>query len=144
MGLDVELPNPDSEDPIYRVQVCRRDWRRAAIGKIDMTAEEISRADPDWLRLMRFGHTAAAWFDLEEGIVFKCHVAEITLVASTIRLLARRCGLPITSQSWSSPVVASQVLLGSGIPSPKDLAPYMEPAGFRGGGTIGRWCLVDE
>lgn len=141
MGLDIDLPNPDVEDPVYWEEVSRRGWRLALVGKIDMTAEEIASWDPDWVRLKRFGGTIGAWFDIEEGIVFRCRAGEIGEVASMIRKLGRQCGLPVTRQlSWSQDVVATQDRMGEGIPFGKELAPCLEPAGFQGG-LSGRWVL---
>ncbi len=141
MGLDIELPDPDVEDPLYLEEVHRRDWRLALVGKIDMTAEEIARWDPDWVRLKRFGGTIEAWFDLEEGIVFRCRAGEIGEVTSLIRKLSRECGLRVRRWSSGQPdVVVKQNMMGEGSPSGKELAPCLEPAGFEGG-CSGRWVL---
>jgi hypothetical protein len=129
MGLAIELPDPDNPDVAdFAVQ---RAWRRALSGKIEMTAAEMARSDPDWVRLKRLGGSVAVWFDLGTGIVFRCDAADIHLAASSIRELARRCGFTLSARRWPYSVVASPAIGSGRLPEGKELGPLMEGAGFR-------------
>lgn len=127
MGLDIELPDPDNQDPAHVKWAMGLEWRSALSGKVDMSPEEMARHDPDWVRLKRLEGTTEAWFDLETGIVFRCRAADIGHTATVIRELASRCGLRLATQRWPYSVVAIAAMGGAGL----ELAPRMEPAGFR-------------
>lgn len=138
MGLAIDLPDPDCLEPGHLQWASGREWRRALAGKIDMTAEELARHDPDRVRLKRLWGTAEAWYDLETGIVIRCRAADIHLVASTIQELASRCRLTL-SRRWPYSVVAFQTRGGT---DPRELAPCMEAAGFRWDGDL--WWVLQR
>ena len=129
MGLAVELPDINLEDPEYWEAFDRRRWRKGLAGKVDMTILELSRDDPDWVRLKRLGGTIEAWFDLEQGVVFECQVGAIARTIFIIRQLAHCHRLRLWSEGESL-VTASETVAEGDLPFGPDLAQFMVPAGF--------------
>ena len=100
-----------------------------------MSDQELAQCDPDWLRLAVFQVERGSapielWFDLEDGIVFRCTAASLGGVAALIRSAATRAGLKL-SESWPGCAWASQAVAGTGIPGDEVLRPFAEAAGFR-------------
>jgi hypothetical protein len=139
LGLAIALPDPEIEDRDYWARFDRHAWREALVGHIDMTAEELRREDLDWARLKSLGEGAEVWFDLEEGIVFKCPAAQAKRIAGVICELAAREDLPLTVEGERA-VVATQCIGGGGIPFGEELAEVMRPAGFEW--QRNSWTLV--
>lgn len=139
LGLEIELPDLDNDNPEYWERFDHRAWREALAGYIAMTDEELSREDPDWVRLKRLGEGAEVWFDLEEGIVFTCAAGQAQRLVAVIRALAERDQLALTVDGQRA-VVAAQTTAGGDTPFGEELADVMRPAGFQW--EHNRWTLV--
>jgi hypothetical protein len=64
LGLDIELPDPDDEDPAYWEQIhADGGYKRRIEGRI---ADPWLKGDPDWALLLRLPW-GEVWFDIEEG-----------------------------------------------------------------------------
>jgi len=65
LGIDIELPDADNEDPAYWERV-RADggYKRRIEGQI---ADPWWKGDPDWALLLRLPW-GEVWFDIEEGV----------------------------------------------------------------------------
>jgi hypothetical protein len=74
LGLDMELPNSDREDPAYWEQIhAYGGYKRRFEGRI---ADPWWRGDPDWAPLLRL-RWGEVWFEFEEGIELFVPAAEI-------------------------------------------------------------------
>lgn len=135
LGINVELPDLGNADPDFWASFDRQAWRARLKGRIAMDDEELDRGDPDWVRLARFsgkveGQPIELWFDLEDGIVFRCTAGSVQDVVALIRNAADQAGLKL-SESWPGCVTAVQSILGVRIPKHESLSPILEAAGFR-------------
>lgn len=139
LGVDVDLPDVGNRDPGYWASFDRQAWRDAAKGRVEMAPEDIDRYDPDWLLLKTLWPGAEAWFDLEEGVKFKCPAGDLTRLVSLIRQLAALDGLRLSAE-WPGTVTAMRSIAGWGTPTEEELRPYLTAAGFRPDGPL--WLLV--
>jgi hypothetical protein len=129
MGLDIELPDVGNEDDAYWETVNTKTWRDALKGKVAMTPEDIDRWDPDWVLLVRLEQGVEVWFDIEEGVRFRCVAKSIPYLTDYIRKLAREHDL-VLSPVWPGTVWASQTGADGMDFWAEDLAPIMVPAGY--------------
>jgi hypothetical protein len=90
LGLDIELPDPDCEDPAYWGRVHAKGWKPRLQGKI---ADPECNGDPDWCSLLRldFGEVR---FDLEEGIKIMTEVHDPRRVTELVYRLVD-AGIPL-------------------------------------------------
>lgn len=135
LGVDIDLPDLGNADKQFWESFDRKAWRASVRGRIAMSDQELDQYDPDWLRLAVFPAERGSapielWFDLEDGIVFRCTAASLGDVVALIRSAANRAGLEL-SESWPGCVWASQSVAGAGIPGDQALRLFAEAAGFR-------------
>lgn len=136
LGVDVELPDLGITAPDYWARFDRKAWRDGLKGRIAMSDEDIDRYDPDWVRLAVFPTEGEAqppielWFDLEDGVVFRCTAGHLGEVVALIRAAAARGGLTL-SEEWPGSVMAMQSTGGAGVPREAHIRPLIEAAGFR-------------
>lgn len=136
LGVQVRLPDLGITDRDYWERFDRKAWRDALKGKVAMGDEEIDRCDPDWVRLAVFPaegdpeHPIELWFDLEDGIVFRCTAGHLGEVAQRILAAAASAGLTL-SEDWPGCVIAMRTAYGNGIPEESQTNPLVQAAGFR-------------
>lgn len=135
LGVDIELPDLGNTDQQFWDSFDRKAWRDGLRGRVAMSDQELDRYDPDWVRLAVFpagrgAESIELWFDLEDGIVFRCSAATLGDVVALIRAAAHRASLTL-SETWPGCVWASQSMAGAGIPGDAALRPFTEAAGFR-------------
>lgn len=141
LGLKIDLPDVNNEDPVYWTHFDRDRWRRDLNDEVDMTAEELLYGDPDWVRLKRIEGGIEVWFDLEEGIRFRCRAAEVPRVAVIIRQLAAVNRFDLGRGNNTS-VVACRAITWRGAPDEEYFGALLRPAGFRWDGK--RWLLIPD
>jgi hypothetical protein len=74
LGLDVELPDCDNEDPAYWDRIhANGGYKRGIEGRI---ADPWWNGDPDWALLLRLPW-GEVWFDVEEGVKLFLAVSDI-------------------------------------------------------------------
>lgn len=74
LGLDIELPDPNNEDPAYWDQIhANGGYKRRIQGRI---ADPWLKGDPDWALLLRLPW-GEVWFDIEEGVKLFLPAADI-------------------------------------------------------------------
>jgi hypothetical protein len=129
LGLSIQLPNFEEDDLAYWETFDRDHWRMSLIGKVDMTEKELTRDNPDWVRLKRLGGTIEAWFELEQGIVFDCRAAAVGRTTRIIRQLAETHRLRLWREGEPL-ITASHTVAGPDAPGFVDLSEFLEPAGF--------------
>jgi hypothetical protein len=104
LGLDIELPDPDREDPEYWERVHANGWKPQLVGKI---ADPEFNGDPDWCSLLRldFGEVR---FDLEEGIKIMTELPDLPRVMELVYRLGD-AGIPLKDAdgSWLVHTMAS-------------------------------------
>lgn len=136
LGVDVDLPDLGITDTEYWARFDRKAWRDALKGRVAMSNEEIDHCDPDWMRLALFpaenepDRPIELWFDLEDGIVFRCAAGQLGEVVALIQTAAARAGL-VLSDEWPGCVTAMQTRMGFGVPGDEQVRPLVEAAGFR-------------
>jgi hypothetical protein len=135
LGVDIELPDLGNADKQFWATFDRKAWRASLRGRVAMSDQQLDRGDPDWVRLAVFptgrgGKPVELWFDLEDGIVFRCTAGSLQDVVGLIRTAANRAELNL-SESWPGCVMAMQSVAGAGIPADEALQPFLEAAGFR-------------
>jgi hypothetical protein len=136
LGVDVQLPDLGITDRNFWASFDRSAWRNSLKGRVAMSDEELDRSDPDWVPLAVFPtegapeHPIELWFDLEDGIVFRCRAGHLGEVARLIQTAAARAGLAL-SENWPGCVIAMQTAAGAGIPEESETRPIVETAGFR-------------
>ncbi len=93
LGLDIELPDPDCEDPAYWERVHAKGWKPQLQGKI---ADPEFNDDPDWCSLLRldFGEVR---FDLEEGIKIMTQLHDLPRVMELVYRLGD-AGIPLKDE----------------------------------------------
>jgi hypothetical protein len=129
LGLHIDLPDVNNDSPDYWDGFDRVGWRRSLQGKVPMSPDELASSDPDWVRLKCLEHGIEVWFDLEEGIVFRCVARHIARVVFFIRRLAM--GHDLRLEAETQPLVtASQSLAGGDLPYGQALRGFLAPAGF--------------
>jgi hypothetical protein len=127
-----DLGNTDKQ---YWARFDRKGWRNSLKGRVAMSDEDLARGDADWVRLAVFPSKAQTskpielWFDLEDGIVFRCTAATLAEVAALIHAAAKRAGLTLSAE-WPGCVSAMQTQAGASIPADEELRPLLEAAGF--------------
>jgi hypothetical protein len=147
LGVDIELPDLGITDREYWARFDRKAWRERLRGRVVMSEEDFARGDPDWVRLAVFPAMGQAnkpielWFDLEDGIVFRCTAATLADVAALVRAAAARAGLTL-SDEWPGCVSAMQTRAGAGIPGDEELRPLLEAAGFEREGSGWRLAVA--
>jgi hypothetical protein len=110
LGLDIELPDSDNEDPAYWEQVhADGGYKRRIEGRI---ADPWLEGDPDWALLLRLPW-GELWFDIEEGVKLLLPAAEI---ARALLLLdgLRAKGTRLTGDDGRSLVWVSPTRPGGG------------------------------
>jgi hypothetical protein len=112
LGLDIELPDSDNDDPAYWERIhADGGYKRRIEGRI---ADPWLNGDPDWALLLRLPW-GEVWYDIEEGIKFFLPAAEI----SHARLLLdglRAKGIDLTGDDgrslvWVSPTIYDTTVL---------------------------------
>jgi hypothetical protein len=130
LGLSIELPDLEIEDPAYWDCFDRDAWRKGLRGKVAMTDEELRQTDADWVRLKQPDQYAEFWFDIEEGIVIRCNAADAGRVVEVIRALAACHDIPLAAEGEPL-VTAMQSIAGGNIPWGEALLEILGPAGFQ-------------
>ena len=98
LGLDIELPDPDNEDPSYWERVhADGGYKRRIDGKI---ADPWWNGDPDWSLLLRLPW-GEVWFDIEEGVKLFL-VADDTPRAMLLIESLRAKGISVTDETGKS------------------------------------------
>jgi hypothetical protein len=104
LGLDIQLPDPDNEDPTYWDHIhANGGYKRRIEGRI---ADPWLEGDPDWALLLRLPW-GEVWFDIEEGIKLFFPASEITHALLLLGGL-RSKGISLTGEDgrslvWVSP-----------------------------------------
>jgi hypothetical protein len=135
LGVDIELPDLGNADQPFWATFDRKAWRAGLRGRVAMSDQDLNRGDPDWVRpavfpAKRVSKPIELWFDLEDGIVFRCTASSLQDVVALIRTAANRADLKL-SETWPGCVIAMQSVAGAGIPADEALRPFLEAAGFR-------------
>ena len=110
LGLDIELPDPDNENPAYWERIhADGGYKRRIEGRI---ADPWWEGDPDWALLLRLPW-GEVWFDIEEGIKIFLPAAEITRVLLLLDGLHDN-GILLRDDDGKSLVTVSPTRPGSG------------------------------
>ncbi len=110
LGLDIELPDCDNEDPAYWERVhANGGYKRRIEGRI---ADPWLEGDLDWSLLLRLPW-GEVWFDIEEGVKLFLPAAEI---ARALLLLdgLRAKGICLTGEDGKSRVWVSPTRFDDG------------------------------
>ena len=108
LGLDIELPDPDNEDPAYWMQVhANGGYKRRIEGRI---ADVWSNGDPDWALLLRLPW-GEVWFDIEEGVKLFVPAAEISRALILLEGL-RANGIRLSGEDGGSLVTVCPTRFG--------------------------------
>ncbi len=111
LGLDIELPDSNNEDPAYWQRVhADGGYKRRVEGRI---ADPWLKGDPDWALLLRLPW-GEVWFDIEEGVKLFLPAAEI---ARALLLLdgLRAKGVGLSSDDGESLVWVSPTRFDGGV-----------------------------
>ena len=108
LGLDIELPDPDNQDPAYWQQVhANGGYKRRIEGRI---ADTWPNGDPDWALLLRLPW-GEVWFDIEEGVKLFVPAAEISRALLLLDGL-RANGICLSGEDGGSLVTVCPTKLG--------------------------------
>lgn len=108
LGLDIELPNPDNEDPAYWDRVhANGGFKRRLDGRV---ADPWQEGDPDWALLLRLPW-GEVWFDIEEGVKLFLPAAEISRALLLLDGL-RAKGIRLSGDDDESLVTVTPTRLG--------------------------------
>jgi hypothetical protein len=138
LGLDLELPDSDNEDPAYWERVhADGGYKRRIEGRI---ADPWLNGDPDWALLLRLPW-GEVWFDIEEGIKLFLPAAEITHALHLLDGL-RAKGIGLSDEDgrslvWVSPTRFDDGVLGR-------VRERLEAAGLVQGGNEIVWELPPD
>lgn len=110
-GLDIPLPDVNNRDPAYWAAFDKLAWRESLNGRVEMSPEAIDRMDLDWVMLKALTPRIAMWFDVEEGIVFRCSARVVSDLVAILRATAVEHGLDLSGHErgsvWAIPCVSS-------------------------------------
>lgn len=124
LGLDIDLPDSDNEDPAYWEQVhADGGYKRRIEGRI---ADPWFKGDPDWALLLRLPW-GEVWFDIEEGIKLFLPAAEIVRALLLLDGL-RAKGIGLSGEDGSSLVWVSPTRFDDGVL--ERVRERLEAAGF--------------
>lgn len=111
LGLDIELPDPDNQDPAYWERIhADGGYKRRIEGRI---ADPWLEGDPDWALLLRLPW-GEVWFDIEEGVKLFLPAAEITRALLLLDGL-RAKGIPLRDEDGKSLVRVSPTRFHDGV-----------------------------
>jgi hypothetical protein len=111
LGLDIDLPDPNNQDPAYWDQVhADGGYKRRIEARI---ADPWFRGDPDWALLLRLPW-GEVWFDIEEGIKLFLPAAEIPHALLLLGGL-RAKGIGLTGEDGRSLVWVSPTRFDDGV-----------------------------
>jgi hypothetical protein len=124
LGLDIDLPDSDNEDPAYWEQVhADGGYKRRIEGRI---ADPWFKGDLDWALLLRLPW-GEVWFDIEEGIKLFLPAAEIVRALLLLDGL-RAKGIGLSGEDGSSLVWVSPTRFDDGVL--ERVRERLEAAGF--------------
>lgn len=124
LGLDIELPDCDREDPGYWEQVWAEGWKPKLRGKVADLEEE--SGDPEWAMLLQFDF-CEVWFDIAQGIKIQLRIRHLRAALDLVYGL-RGKEIPLAGEIGSL-VRVNQTMFGPGVPDVADT--------FRACGLVG-------
>jgi hypothetical protein len=111
LGLDIELPDCNNEDPAYWERIhANGGYKRRIEGRI---ADPWLKGDPDWALLLRLPW-GEVWFDIEEGVKLFLPAAEIARALLLLDGLQAK-GVRLSGDDGKSLVWASPTRFDDGV-----------------------------